>query len=60
MDNILITETDTELTLTINKTKDFGPTSTGKSLMVATSHGWVALPNGLKLSLNIVRPKKKG
>lgn len=34
-----------------------GPSTSGKTLMVATSRGFVTLPGGLKLSLNVTADK---
>ncbi len=49
-------------TLTITATISSGvPSSSGKTLVVATTNGFVAVPDSnIKVSLNVVKPRKGG
>ena len=61
MDNIefTINEETQQLTLTIDLKKQVGPSSTGKSIIVATSHGYNQIgtlgSKKLALSLNLIK-----
>jgi hypothetical protein len=50
------------VTLTFDASKDFGPSSTGKSLKVASTDGNLDVPGvpGLKIGLNAFRPVGNG
>jgi hypothetical protein len=53
-----ITTTDTKVIITLDITKDFGPSKgTGKTIIVASTLGNVRLSNGVTLGLNCYRPK---
>jgi len=43
------------LTLTIDLSRDVGPSKSGKSRIVATTSGNIQLPDGAKIGLNIYR-----
>ena len=45
-----------KLTIEIDMGADLGPTSTGKSLKVATTGGNVSIGGGLKIGLNVYEP----
>ena len=47
------------LTVTIDLTKEFGPSSSGKSLIVATTEGNMSLPgeDGMKIGLTVYKKK---
>lgn len=60
MKNIKIDSVDGLLVITIDPSKDFGPTESGKSNLVATTKGpvtLVGLPelDGLRLNVNVHR-----
>jgi len=50
-----------KLILEIDLSKDFGPSSSGKSLIVASTQGNVSIPgrDDVKLGLNVYRPQSK-
>ncbi|MHC4660815.1 MAG: hypothetical protein ACYS8W_03940 [Planctomycetota bacterium] len=47
------------LTITVDLSKDCGPSKSGKTIIVATTSGNVDIPEreGVKIGLNIYRPK---
>jgi hypothetical protein len=53
---------DGKVVLTFDPSKDFGPSSTGKSLKVASTDGNLDVPGvpGLKVGLNAFRPVGSG
>ncbi len=54
MDNIEIEVKDNKAVITIDLSKDFGPSKSGKTIVVATTRGNVAIPGSedIKLGLN--------
>jgi len=54
MDNIEIEVNDNKAVITIDLSKDFGPSKSGKTIVVATTRGNVAIPGSedIKLGLN--------
>lgn len=50
------------LTIRIDLAKEFGPSSSGKTTIIATSEGNVSVPGreGLKLGLNVYRKPAAG
>lgn len=61
MDNIKYNKEGDELVIRIDLTKNFGTSSTGKSAVVANSHGHSTLPDmgGLRLNLYLSTPVEK-
>lgn len=55
--NIEIVVKDGKAIITIDLAKNFGPSSSGKSIIIASSEGNAEIPGapGLKLGLNIYR-----
>ena len=49
------------LTITVDLSKDFGESSSGKSIIIATSEGNVSIPEKeeIKIGLNIYKKKQK-
>lgn len=49
------------LTITVDLSKDFGESSSGKSIIIATTEGNIALPEKeeIKIGLNIYKKKQK-
>lgn len=43
------------LVLRLNTAQDLGPSKSGKTHVVATTRGFVTLPNGQRVSLNLIR-----
>jgi hypothetical protein len=61
MDNVKMTVKDKKLVIEVDLTQNFGLSSTGKSEIVASTHGFVDVPNtDMKLGLNVVKKEKKG
>ena len=59
MKNVEMTVEDTILTITVDLTKEFGASSSGKSIIIATTEGNVSLPDREeKIGLNIYRKKR--
>ena len=53
--NIQYAVEGTTLTIRIDLTKDFGPSSSGKTKIVASTCGSVTLPDGAKVGVNVYR-----
>jgi hypothetical protein len=47
------------LTITVDLSKEFGPSSTGKTIIIASTEGNVSVPEreGVKLGLNVYKKK---
>jgi hypothetical protein len=56
-DNVVGQVVDGKLVLVIDTTVSLGPSSSGKSMMVSTTHGFARMPGGLSVSLNVIKPK---
>jgi hypothetical protein len=55
--NLVVSPDKKTATITIDLSGDFGKSSTGKSIKVASSDGNVAIPGtDLKLGLNVYKP----
>ena len=54
MDNIQIEVKDNKAVITIDLSKEFGPSKSGKTIVVATTRGNVSIPGAetIKLGLN--------
>ena len=50
-----------KLTITVDLTKELGPSASGKSIIIATTEGNVDLPGAsdVKIGLNIYRKKER-
>jgi hypothetical protein len=48
------------LTITVDLSKDFGPSASGKSIAIASSSGNVSVPghDGVKIGINVYRANK--
>ena len=54
MDNVQIEVQDNKAVITIDLTKDFGPSKSGKTIVVATTRGNVPIPGSdtIKIGIN--------
>jgi hypothetical protein len=58
MKNVEMSVEGTMLTIRVDLSKEFGPSSTGKTIIIASTEGNVAIPNRQeKIGLNIYRKK---
>lgn len=55
MKNIKTEVKGTQLIITVDLSKDFGRSKSGKSTIVASTEGNVSLPGGEKLGLNVYK-----
>ena len=56
MKNVELSVEDSLLTITVDLSKEFGPSSSGKTVIVASTEGNVTIPNREeKLGLNVYR-----
>ncbi len=58
MKNVEMSVEGTVLTIRVDLSKEFGPSSTGKTIIIASTEGNVTIPNRLeKIGLNVYRKK---
>jgi hypothetical protein len=58
MKNVQMTVAGNILTITVDLTKEFGPSSSGKTIIIASTEGNVAVPErDEKVGLNVYRKK---
>ena len=58
MKNVEMTLAGNILTITVDLTKEFGPSSSGKTIIVASTEGNIAVPErDEKIGLNVYRRK---
>ena len=58
MKNVELTVEDTMLTIKVDLSKDFGPSSSGKTTIIASTEGNVSIPEREeKIGLNIYKKK---
>ncbi|MDD4357428.1 MAG: hypothetical protein PHN98_09270 [Smithellaceae bacterium] len=59
MKNVEIEVIDNILTIKVDLTREFGPSSSGKTIIIATTEGNVAIPGqeDKKVGLNVYRKK---
>jgi len=58
MKNVQMTVAGNILTITVDLTKEFGPSASGKTIIVASTEGNVAIPEREeKIGLNVYRRK---
>lgn len=58
MKNVQMAVTGNILTITVDLTKEFGPSSSGKTIIIASTEGNVAVPEREeKVGLNVYRKK---
>jgi hypothetical protein len=58
MKNVEMSVEGTVLTIRVDLSKEFGPSSTGKTIIVASTEGNVTIPNRQeKVGLNVYRKK---
>jgi hypothetical protein len=58
MKNVQMTVDKNILTITVDWSKDFGPSSSGKAIIIASTGGNVAIPDREeKVGLNVYRKK---
>ncbi|MDR4467023.1 MAG: hypothetical protein MRJ68_01845 [Nitrospira sp.] len=56
MKNVEMTVEGTMLTIRVDLSKEFGPSSTGKTIIIASTEGNVTIPNRQeKIGLNVYR-----
>ncbi len=58
MKNVELTVSDNTLTITVDLTKEFGPSSSGKTIIIASTEGNFPLPGRTEVvGLNVYRKK---
>jgi hypothetical protein len=58
MKNVEMTVVGTTLTITVDLSKEFGPSASGKTTIIASTEGNVIIPNREeKVGLNVYRKK---
>ena len=58
MKNVEMTVEGTKLTITVDLSKEFGPSASGKTIIIASTEGNVTIPNREeKVGLNVYRKK---
>ena len=58
MKNVLMSVEGNILTITVDLSKDFGPSSSGKTIIIASTEGNVSVPDrDEKVGLNVYRKK---
>ena len=58
MKNVQMTIAGNILTITVDLTKEFGPSSSGKTIIIASTEGNIAVPEREeKIGLNVYRRK---
>lgn len=58
MKNVEMTVEGTTLRITVDLTKEFGPSASGKTIIIASTEGNVAIPDRQeKVGLNVYRKK---
>jgi len=58
MKNVEMSVEGTMLTIRVDLSKEFGPSSTGKTIIIASTEGNVTIPNRQeKVGLNVYRKK---
>lgn len=55
MQNVEYRVEGNKLTIEVDLTKDFGPSKSGKTKVVASTGGFVLLENGISVGLNVVK-----
>ena len=61
MKNVEMTVQGNILTIKVDLTKDFGPSASGKTIIIASTEGNVAIPDrDEKVGLNVYRRKPQG
>jgi hypothetical protein len=60
MQNVEMKIEGTKLVITVDLTKEIGPSSSGKTMLIASSEGNANVPGheGVKLGINVYRAKK--
>jgi hypothetical protein len=59
MKNVEMTVNGNVLTIKVDLSKEFGPSSSGKTIIIASTEGNAAIPDreGVKVGLNVYRKK---
>jgi hypothetical protein len=58
MKNVQLAVAGSILTITVDLTKEFGPSSSGKTIIIASTEGNIAVPErDEKIGLNVYRKK---
>jgi hypothetical protein len=58
MKNVQMTVAGNILTITVDLTKEFGPSSSGKTIIIASTEGNIAVPErDEKIGMNVYRKK---
>ena len=55
MKNVEVKIDGTKLTITVDTSKSFGPSKSGKTTIIASSEGNVEIAPGIKMGLNIYK-----
>lgn len=57
MQNITLTQIGTKLTIEVDLSQDFGPSKSGKTIIIATTGGNVPAPNDprVKIGVNVYK-----
>jgi len=59
--NVELAMNGNTLTITVDLTKEFGPSSSGKTIIIASTEGNFTLPNRNEVvGLNVYRKKQRG
>lgn len=58
MKNVTYERVGDKLTITVDLSKDFGPSGTGKTIIIASSAGNEDIGDGVRFGLNVYRSKK--
>ncbi|KFN39218.1 hypothetical protein KN63_02750 [Smithella sp. F21] len=45
------------LTIKVDVTKEFGPSASGKTIIIASTEGNISIPDDVKIGLNVYRKK---
>jgi len=59
MKNVEMKVEDNILTIKVDLTKEFGPSSSGKTIIIASTEGNISVPDqeGIKIGLNVYKKK---
>ena len=55
MKNVTVKQTATELVITVDLTKNLGPSKSGKTIIIGTTAGNARLDAGIVVGLNVYR-----
>lgn len=60
MKNVEMTVEDDILTITVDLSQEFGPSSSGKTTIIASTEGNISVPSreDVKIGVNVYKPRK--